>query len=452
MRRHHPRLQHLRRHHAWHGYHPWRSRPRLLRQLFAWLALTILITALTIAFVFRALAPSDRDWPSQVERLRGVVAEQFQEVWDEPGKRAKLGRDLSEAFGIAIRVDASDGRLLEQHGGACTKPDVSLEVRRGGSALGAVHGCLEHSHVHGPIAVLLALFAAALVLWMAAAALAHKLTRPLFSLIEVTREIGQGNLKSRVRLGRHQRSELGILAESVNEMAERIERQLGEQRELLAVVSHEVRSPLARLRVSSEILRDDPGNAQALSAIEREVTEIDALIGKLLASSRLDFGSIERVPLDPVALARTALERRSLAPELLDARVGDVSCTGDPTLIARALDNLLDNAERHGQSVLRLIVRAAEPGEHRDTSRAIVFEVWDPGPGFDQASLPNVFEAFRQTRSRPAPPIPRNGEEGRHVSLGLGLSLVRRIAEAHGGRAWAENLPSGGARVGLSVG
>ena len=232
--------------------------------------------------------------------------------------------------------------------------------------------------------MLLALFVAAVVLWLAAAALAHKLTRPLFSLIEVTREIGQGNLKSRVRLGRHSRSELGILADSVNEMAERIERQLGEQRELLAVVSHEVRSPLARLRVSSELLRDDPGNVQALTAIEREVAEIDALIGKLLASSRLDFGSIERVPLDPVALARTALERRSLAPELLEARVRDASCSGDPTLIARALDNLLDNAERHGQSVLRLIVRAAEPGEHRTPAHAVVFEVWDPGPGLRQ--------------------------------------------------------------------
>ena len=86
---------------------------------------------------------------------------------------------------------------------------------------------------------------------MAAALVARRVVRPLSLLIDTTREIGRGNLDARVRLGRHQRGELGLLADSVNDMAQRLEAQMREQRELLAAVSHEVRSPLARLRVSA---------------------------------------------------------------------------------------------------------------------------------------------------------------------------------------------------------
>lgn len=425
-----------------------RPRPRLQRQLFLWLALTITVTALTIALVFRVFHPFEHRGANRLERLEAFGVSLFAEAWDDTARRRALGAGLSDALGARLRVEDASGRLLEEHGGSCRRSEYSVPVRRDGVLLGTVHGCWR-GDPGGPLVALVALSSVGFVLWAAAAALARRLTRPLVSLIEVTREIGQGNLKSRVRLGRRHRNELGVLAESVNEMAERLERQLAEQRELLAVVSHEVRSPLARLRVSTEILRDDPANAQALGAIEREVAEIDTLVGKLLASSRLDFGSLARVPLDPVALARTALERRSLPRELLDDRSDGAECTGDPTLIARALDNLLDNAGRHGSSVVRLLVRSAQPWEFRDGRDAIVFEVWDRGPGFDPAALPHAFDAFAAPRARSA----TNGdaEEG-HVSLGLGLSLVRRIAEAHGGRAWAKNLPEGGARVGFSVG
>jgi signal transduction histidine kinase len=160
--------------------------------------------------------------------------------------------------------------------------------------------------------------------------------------------------------------------------------------------------------------------------------EIDALVGELLASARLDFAAMSLHSLDAADVARRALERAGLPPEtMLDAGAGqgdgepaDLGFSGDPTLIARALANLLDNARKHGGGAKRLRVRR-EPA-------AIAFEVDDDGPGF------------------PAPGVQTSGQrpEG---SLGLGLVLVRRIADAHRGSLTLANRPEGGARARLVV-
>jgi signal transduction histidine kinase len=197
------------------------------------------------------------------------------------------------------------------------------------------------------------------------------------------------------------------------------------------------------MRVSSELLRDNPSDERALGAIEAEIAEINSLVGKLLASARLDFGSLARAPLDPVELAQTALERRRLPIAALIDESQGARFSGDPTLIARALDNVLDNAEQHGAGFAGLLVRRAGPGEHRAPEQAVVFEIRDRGPGFSQDVLKRAFEAFYRSAVTAS-------EE--HASLGLGLSLVQRIAEAHGGRAWASNRPEAGATVSFSVG
>jgi two-component system OmpR family sensor kinase len=357
----------------------------------------------------------------------------------------------------------------------CWRPSYEIDVTEAGQQLGRVEACLRgHQHFR-PAIGLAVLGSVCLVLWTAAALLARRVTRPLSLLIETTREIGSGNLGARVRLGRHQRGELGLLAESVNEMAERIERQMKDQRELLAAVSHEVRSPLARLRLCAEILRADSGNTQALDSIELEVVELDGLVGQLLASSRLDFESSRKQDVVAGDLFRQILARRQLEAGLLDDRSGGAVARVDATLITRALDNMLDNAVRHAGRVSGCSLRVAgsagpspraaergsagavsgqegapiEPGRdtrspHRDSPdvEVLVFEVRDPGPGFPEDVLPKVFEAFYR-----GPDAPR----GTSGSLGLGLALVRRIARAHGGDAWAENLAGGGAQVAFSV-
>lgn len=419
-----------------------RGQPRLRRQLFTWLALTILVTGMSVWGVFHLARVGSSNLPIDVERLEAFVSARFVDVWDDPARRHALANSLAETIHAGLRVEDSLGHTLDQVRGGCERADRSLVVRSGPRSLGTVRACFE-ARGPGHFAGFLALFTAVLVLWLAAAVLARKLTRPLSSLIAVTREIGSGKLKSRVRLRRGGRGELGVLADAINDMAERIERQLSEQRELLAAVSHEVRSPLARMRISTELLRDNPEDARALTAIESEVAEIDTLVGKLLASSRLDFGSLARASLIGQQLATTALARRHLPLSLLDDQSAEAKVSCDPTLVARALDNLLDNAEEHGKGVARLVVRRARANEHADSEHALVFEVWDNGAGFEGDALKRAFEAFYRA--------PKPSAESR-ASLGLGLSLVQRIAAAHGGRAWAENQASGGARVNFSVG
>ncbi len=275
----------------------------------------------------------------------------------------------------------------------------------------------------------------ALCLWIAAGRIARRISRPVYELTRVAQEIGQGNLAARASLGTQQDiGEIGVLSSAFNEMAVRLERQLTEQRELLAAVSHELRTPLARIRLLVEIARQGRVTPGTLDDIEREAIEIDTLVGELLASARLEFQAVTRKPLEAGEVARRALERAGEdAGKLALAGVGPLPFVADPTLIARALANLIDNARKHGAGLDRMAVRAGEG--------TVVFEVSDRGPGFAAGEEARVFDRFYRG----------NGDAGHHGSLGLGLALVRRIAVAHGGQAEAGNRPEGGARLTLEL-
>lgn len=280
------------------------------------------------------------------------------------------------------------------------------------------------------------------VLWVASGGIAWHLIRPLLQVIRVARDIGDGKLKSRLELGRHH-GELGVLSDSINDMAARIERQLSDQRELLAAVSHEIRTPLGHMRILLETARDGGTDPAVIAELEREVMEVDRLVGQLLAGSRLDFDAMDRRELDAGEIAALALERAGLDLDRLEVSAERARVTGDPTLVARALANLIDNAQGHGGGLTTLRVRrgdAAEPGgEPGPAGGVVVFEVEDAGPGFADGELDRVFDSFYR------------GERRGHGSLGLGLALVKRIANAHQGRAWAENRDGGGARLGFSL-
>ncbi len=399
-------------------------RARLHRQLFMWLGVTILFTGMVVSGVVSALRPDSSSMESDVLRIQRFIGERFQRVWDEPAERHGLAQEIAKAFDVDLTLRDVAKTPVEQIGAGCKKPEFTVPILRGTATLGTLEVCIDKRRRVPGLTFVLAIAAACLSLWAASGALARKLTRPLSDLIRVTREIGSGNLVSRVRLGRHHMGEVGVLADAVNDMARRIERQLNDQRELLAAVSHEIRSPLARLRVLTELLRST-ADAVTLDKVEREIAEVDDLIGKLLANSRLDFGTLTLQTLDPGQLVSRAIERGGLDPSVLRNEAPNVHVKGDPTLLDRALCNLLENAQKHGAGV-----ESVELSLHGENVRLTVS---DRGPGFPKESLGRVFDAFYRG----------DGSS----SLGLGLSLVERIARAHAGRTWAENRPGGGAGV-----
>jgi two-component system OmpR family sensor kinase len=432
---------HLRRMRRFHGHHHWRPmtrlgwylRAHLHRRIFAWFGLSIFVTGLVVALVMNLVGGSS--WRQEMERARTFASNRAAEVWDLPDRRDALVQGTSRDLNVDVELRDASGALLVRAGEACDKPDLTVPVMRDGALLGTAHACYSNSRPRRPWRFVLPLLLSGAMLWMMSGAIARRLTRPMDELVRAASALGEGKLETRVQLGRGATGEMAVLATSFNDMAARIERQMADQRELLAAVSHELRTPLARLRVLTEILRDGGGDPKTLDNVDREVVELDALVGELLASSRLDFGQVTPRPLDARELASRAVERSGLPAELLAVEAPETSLVADATLLGRALANLLDNARRHGQGAeaLRILERDGR----------LAFCVDDRGPGLQPGEETRIFQPFYRKD--------RGGEAREAGSLGLGLALVQRIAQAHGGEAFAENRPGGGARVGFTV-
>ncbi|MCP3098709.1 HAMP domain-containing histidine kinase [Myxococcus sp. K15C18031901] len=408
-------------------------RARLHRRLFLWFGLTILMTGVVTASVFNLVGGTT--WKQEMARLRNFAGHRFEEVWNEPARRDALARSVAADLDVDVELQDASGKVLVLEGGPCKHSELTIPVTRGSLELGQVRFCYGSNRAKDPLRMIVPLLAAGLVFWIAAGKMARRLAKPVDALVRATEALGAGKLKSRAEVVPHATGEFTVLAVAFNDMASRIEKQVADQRELLAAVSHELRTPLARLRVLTELLRDGGGNPKTLDQVDREVVELDALVGELLASSRLDFGQLTPRALDARTLATQALERAGLAASLLDTSLPDTGLVGDATLLGRALINLLDNARKHGGGAEAL--RIEQQGEH------LSFCVDDRGPGLQAGEEERIFKPFyRKDR----------GVEAREAgSLGLGLALVQRIAQAHGGEVFAQNREGGGARVGFTV-
>ncbi len=275
---------------------------------------------------------------------------------------------------------------------------------------------------------------------------ARSLARPLSRLSAVARAFGEGRLDARARLSRS--DEIGDVAAAFDEMAERVTSLLQAERELLANVSHELRTPLSRIRVALEIAEEgDAGTArEALGEITQDLAELERLIGDVLTAARLDLGEgpsgtgippLRRARVETGDLLEAAAARfRSAHPERpLAVAIAPAlpAVDGNPVLLRRVVDNLLENAHKYTPSAEREVeLSAAQEGA------GVRVEVRDRGAGIAPEDLPHVFRPFfRADRSR------TRATGG----LGLGLALARRIVEAHGGTIAIESRLGEGTRV-----
>jgi signal transduction histidine kinase len=255
----------------------------------------------------------------------------------------------------------------------------------------------------------------------------RRLTRRLEALKRGVEQFGSGQLAHRVDASGS--DEVAALATSFNHAADRIETLLRSHQTLLANASHELRSPLARLKMAFAMLDDAaPAQRQRLAhEIDVNIAELDALVEEVLLASRLEAGSAvgETHPVELVALGaeEAARAEAGFEPET-DSAVID----GQERLLRRALRNLLDNARRYGGPDVELALRPVAGGYE--------FIVADRGPGVPAEMRERIFEPFFR--------LPGHAEMAGGV--GLGLSLVKQIAERHDGSVRCLPRDGGGSR------
>jgi two-component system sensor histidine kinase CpxA len=287
----------------------------------------------------------------------------------------------------------------------------------------------------------LVLIVGALSFW-----LARYLSSPVGVLRRATRRLSGGDLTARVGGKAARRNdEIGQLARDFDAMAERIESLVGAQQRLLRDVSHELRSPLARLVVALELARARSGDdaVEPLDRIGREADRLDDLIGRLLLLERLEAGSTDhgRVVFDVDDLVAEVVSDASFeaAAEDRDVRFesgGRHVVHGRPELLRSALDNVVRNALHHTPAGSTVRVGS------RTVSGQLEIIVRDGGPGVPPEDLERIFDPFYRVEE---------ARERTRGGVGLGLAIARRGVRAHGGEISAANHPAGGLAVTIAL-
>lgn len=266
----------------------------------------------------------------------------------------------------------------------------------------------------------------------------RRLTLRLEALQRGVERWGAGDLSARLNADGH--DEVAFLAARFNHAAERIETLMNSHKALLANASHELRSPLARIRMSLELLGTDVASPHRIE-ISRSIHELDQLIDEILLASRLDARRSSTEPFEALDLTGLAAEEcarvhAELSAELktgphLDATGHSLVVQGSPRLLRRLIRNLLENARRYSTGEVSLVLSQVGTG----SEALAVITINDRGPGVPPAQRERIFEPFYR--------LP--GASEREGGVGLGLALVKSICERHGGSVRCEARAGGGA-------
>jgi len=395
---------------------------RLYLQIYLTFVGILLLFGVLVLIAWWLIPGDDQDHRS----LDGMAA-LLGEVLPPPGRetpelQARVDR-LGHQFNADVTLRANDGTLLAHAGEplpaapqdrttsgwirAPGGPIVALLLPDGRWALARWH---RHHRALGLLGALLLLAAAIAI---GAYPVVRRITGRLERLQARVDALGAGQLQARVEV--EGCDEVANLARSFNRAAERIERLINAQKTVLAGASHELRSPLTRMRMAIELL---PGTdrPELRTRLSKDIEELDELIGELLLASRLDaldqVGSVEEVDLLALLAEEAARTGADVAGEAAVIR-------GDPRMLRRLMRNLLENARRHAGGVpVEASVHTIAPGAAR-------LVVADRGPGVAEGERERIFAPFYR------PPGASESDGG----VGLGLSLVRQIARRHGGDA-----------------
>ena len=283
--------------------------------------------------------------------------------------------------------------------------------------------------------------------------LARYLTAPVTKLRAATQELARGNLSARVgpSLGKR-RDELASLGADFDLMAEQIESLLKSQRRLLGDISHELRSPLARLNVALELARQRSGPAaiSALERIQREAENLNEMIGQLLAITRLESGAqaLKKTEIDLARLLREIADDADFEARSRNRTVrvnAGETCTieGTEDLLRRAIENVIRNAVQYtaAGTEVQIDLHCGPPSGKGDEELAVI-TVRDHGAGVPGPALTEIFRPFYRVEDA------RDRESG---GAGLGLAITERCVKLHGGTVAAANAIDGGLVVTISL-
>ena len=390
---------------------------RLTSRLYVriWLAVVLTVAVLTVALGWAWRMSSDVPPPQRELVVRNQAGQVIAQAQSDPDRRP--GQDLR------FDVTTSDGQTLEIH-----LPRMHRPPNGGGGPW-----------MRPPFGFWWMLALVGLAVALAAYPIIRRLTLRLEALQRGVERWGSGDLSARVPV--QGQDEVAFLATRFNSAAERIQTLVEAQKallnahkNLLANASHELRSPLARIRMGLELMapRLDTGAAQRLE-ISRSITELDQLIDEILLASRLDAGQTDNEPMEVLDLTGLAAEECSRVNAELqaEAQAPALLLRGSPRLLRRLLRNLLENARRYSNGEITLALSAGGSA----AAPLAVIRVNDRGPGVPAAQRERIFEPFYR--------LP--GASEREGGVGLGLALVKSIAERHGGTVRCEDNPGGGA-------
>ena len=289
----------------------------------------------------------------------------------------------------------------------------------------------------------IALVVSGIVSWF----LASTMSKPVRTLRDATVALAGGNLDIRVAdsVGKR-RDELGMLGRDFDSMAENLQRAATRQTELSRNISHELRSPLARMRVAVELAKQKHGDMQEFERLDDEAERLDGLIGQILSYTKLDSSpDTDPQPVELADLIHEVVENVNYECKAagIDGVTVVAKIDASPTVhghadaIVSAVENIVRNAVHHSPPESTVHVVLSE-----DDSIATI-EVRDNGPGVDEDDLGRLFEPFFRTRE--------SAESKDSSGTGLGLAIAERAIRINGGTLTAQNHPDGGLLVRISL-
>jgi two-component system, OmpR family, sensor kinase len=389
---------------------PWHARFRFPLYLRIWLAVVVAVAVLTIAFGWLWRMNAEQAPPREVI-VRNVAGDVLGQVKTRPSRDPEQG--------IEFQVPMNDGGALVLQ--FPPRPRRPGEGPSGGAWW-----------LRGPGGLLWILAIVALAVAVGTYPIIRRLTQRLDDLRRGVERWGEGDLSARINESGS--DELAFLAQRFNHAAERIEALIESHKSLLANASHELRSPLARIRMGLELMQPE-GSPAFREEIQRNISELDQLVDEILLASRLDapesdIGTVESVDLTGLAAEECALAGAELVPSQEGSAL---VVQGVAKLLRRAVRNLLENARRYSSGPVTVELT-------REQNSAVV-RVRDRGPGVPPSERERIFEPFYRLA----------GASERHGGVGLGLALVRSITQRHHGSVRCEDQQGGGACFALRI-